>query len=101
MITQTLSAESLENLPEAISIASSLRELAIYRGKPLEIVRTMAGEMGDGISPREAIIHLIKGLGENRRIAIELPLDLDEESLSRMFVYALVSTGVGRPLAQA
>jgi hypothetical protein len=101
MILQTVNAESLENLPEAICIASSLQELAIYRGKPLEIVRTMAREMGVGVSPREAIMHLIRGLGENRRIAIELPLDLDEDSLSRMFVYALVSTGVGRPLAQA
>lgn len=101
MILQTLSSEALENLPEAICISSSLKELTIYRGKPLEIVRTMASEMGVGVSPREAIRYLIKGLGENRRISIELPLNLDEDSLSRMFVYALVSTGVGRPLAQA
>jgi hypothetical protein len=101
MTLQTVSTESLENLPEAICIASTLKELSIYRGKPLDIVRTMAREMGANVSPRAAIRHLLKGLGENRKITIELPLDIDEDCLSRMFVYALLHTGVGKPLAQA
>jgi hypothetical protein len=101
----SLSHETVDlrhGLPRAIWIHQE-PEPAIYRGCPLEMVRAMAEEMNPCLPPRDAIAALLGGLARNRRIHINLHgvEQLSEEGAAQMFVYALLDTGIARPLPQA
>ncbi len=89
-----------ESLPDAIWMPSG-SDLAIYRGSPLEMVRSMAAEMGDDITVRDAVRHLVGGLLESRQILLRLDYRKSEDELAKSFVGLLVLSGVGRPIPQA
>lgn len=91
-----------QSLPRAIWIHAR-PEPSVYRGTPLDMVRTMAAEMEPQLSPRDAIVALLGGLSRNRRIHINLHGlgTLNDEGAAQMFVYALLDTGIARPLPQA
>jgi hypothetical protein len=93
--------DTTQRLPQAIWIPS-VPEPAVYRGDPLEIVQAMADEMGD-ISARDAIDLLIDELAFSRKVVINLhnPESLPDEGIAHLFVYALLDTGIARPLPQA
>ena len=90
----------IDALPEAIWIAGEEQTTSIYRGTPTEIVKAMASEMGD-ISIHGAVQQLCSALAQNRRVGIHLPLDLPEEQLAGLFVYALLDTRLAKPMARA
>jgi hypothetical protein len=93
--------DTSQALPRAIWIPTH-PEPAVYRGVPLEMVRAMADEMGD-ISTRDAIDLLVDELAFSRKILIDLcnSDELPEEGIAHLFVYALLDTGIARPLPQA
>ena len=61
----------------------------------------MASGMGEGVTIRQAVKTLISALTKDRRLAIELPEGVPEDRLARLFIYALLETKLGRPMAQA
>lgn len=102
MIPAPVSETALQTLPDAIWIASKSGDLSIYRGTPLEIVRVMAAEMGDGVSIRSAVRQILAALSKSRGIRVQLVTKgLSDEVLARLFVYVLLNTGVGRVMARA
>ena len=97
---KTLQAK-IEALPAAIWIAGEEQTTSIYRGTPTEIVEAMASEMGDGLSVRSAVQQLCSALAQNRRVGIRIPLDLPDDQLAGLFVYALLDTRLAKPMARA
>lgn len=71
-----------------------------YQGSPLEMVKAMADEMKPGLSPHEAIDHLLSTLADSRRVRIRLPEGSDEFR-AQSFVAALLVSGIARPMASA
>jgi hypothetical protein len=61
----------------------------------------MAREMGEGVTLREAVDRLCAALAASRRVAIGLPDDVPDDTLARLFVFALLDTGLAKPMAQA
>lgn len=90
----------LGRLPAAIWIPAGGSEPAFYRGSPLEMVRSMAEET-DAPTLTAAVGVILAGLARNRRIVIRLPGGLSDESLARLFVFALLETGIGKPMPSA
>ena len=90
----------IDMLPASIWIPGDT-EPSIYRGTPTEIVNAMAVEMGGGFSLRDTVARLCSALAQNRRIGIHIPLDLPDEQLAGLFVYALLDTKLARPMASA
>ena len=88
------------DFPTAIFVPGGEEHFHIFRGKPYEMVSTMAQEMGEDSIPVAIGIALLT-LALHRRVLIELPTDLDDRALSAFFVYALLDTKIARPLAQA
>lgn len=101
MSTLSVNPDALERLPAAIWLPRGKGSVVIYRGSPLEIVRTMAAEMGEGVTIRQAVRKLLVKLTEDRRIGIELPEGLPEDRLAKLFIHALLKTGLGREMAKA
>jgi hypothetical protein len=100
MNTTPLSLEALQALPKAIWMPG--HPPSIYRGSPLEMVHAMAKEMeSSDLSVRETIQAILSGLLMNRRLFIALPNVKSDETLARLFVYALLGTGVGRKIPTA
>ena len=91
---------ALSKLPHAIWIPAGGNEPAFYRGSPLEIVQEMADDM-QAPSLEAAVGVILEGLAKNRRVTILLPKGLQDEALSRIFIYALLETGVGREMPKA
>lgn len=100
MIPTTVPIEALQAIPEAIWMTKG-NELYLYRGSPLEIVQTMAAEMGDDVTVYEAVRHILIGLKDKWNITIHLPEGLTDEGLSRIFLYAILDRGVGRAMPRA
>lgn len=99
MIPTLVPIESLKTLPRAIW-ASGGRSPSIYRGSPLEMVRTMASEMVPFDLPsRYVILAILSGLKRNRGIDIRLPNVCNDEEFAALFVYALLDRGICRPIA--
>lgn len=94
------SPPNIAHLPAAIWILAGGSMPAFYRGSPLEMVRSMAEEM-DAPSLEVAVGTILAGLAKNRRVTIKLPPGLPDEKLSRLFVFALLETGVGKPMPSA
>ena len=44
---------------------------------------------------------LCSALAQNRRVGIRIPLDLPDDQLAGLFVYALLDTKLARPMAAA
>jgi hypothetical protein len=101
MTSRVVGKESLANLPKAIWLALGPKELLIYRGEPLEILHGIACGMGLNVSVREAIETLSEAILEKRRVSIEMPDGITDEALAKLFIFALIDTGIGKPLAQA
>lgn len=89
--------EVLESLPEGLWMPCLEGPPSIYRGKPLEVLRLMAEEVGECDLER-AVDKILQNLARHRRFTIRLPSGLSEESLSQLFVYSLLSTGILREL---
>ena len=87
------------DLPDAIWLPG--RSPSVYSGTPLEMVASMATEMGADLSTREAIEHLLAALAENRDVVIGLPAQAADEDLARLFVIALLESGLARTMAAA
>ena len=88
-----------ERLPHAIWMPGG-DEICVYRGSPVEMVGSMAQEMGVE-SPREAVVRLLHGLSKSRGINIGLPANATDERLSALFVYALLDTRLARVVPTA
>jgi hypothetical protein len=86
-------------LPEAIWIPG--RSPSVYVGTPFEMVRSMAAEMGEDVTVRDAVELLLHALAENRRLIIGLPANVPVEDLTRLFVTALLDTGLAKTMAAA
>ena len=74
---------------------------SVYRGSPEEMVSSMAREMGDGVTLREAVERICAGLAAYRRVVIGLPDDVADDTLARLFVFALLDTGMARTVPDA
>jgi hypothetical protein len=74
---------------------------SVYSGSPAEMVASMAAEMGRDVTLREAVRRLCAGLAAYRKVVIGLPEDVSDETLARLFVFALLDTRVARPMADA
>ena len=72
----------------------------LYNGTALEMVQQMADEMGEEISPDQAIYILTCALAYHRQIYIGLP-DVPVDDLAFLFIHALLDQGVGQPLVSA
>lgn len=91
--------EKIAALPASIWVPGE--EPSIYRGNPMEIVSAMAAELGADISVRDAVKQICMALAQNRNVGIRLPLDLPDEQLAGLFVYALLDTRLAKPMAMA
>ena len=65
------------------------------------MVVTMSVEMDADLSIRETIRLLLKALAENRKVVIGLPAEAPDEDLSRLFITALLDSGLARTMAAA
>lgn len=74
---------------------------SVYHGSPEEMVEEMAREMGDGVTVREAVERLCGALAAYRRVVIGLPEDVPDDTLARLFVFALLDTKLAKPMAAA
>lgn len=90
----------IDTLPASIWMPGDT-EPSIYRGTPMEIVTAMASELGEGTSVRDAVKQICSALAQNRRVGIRIPLDLPDEQLAGLFVYALLDTRLAKPMAMA
>ncbi len=91
-------------LPRAIWIRAGKIPF-LYRGSPEEMVASMAKEIDDDCSVREALDLLVFALEESRGIDIRLP-DTDDESIPsevfcQLFIEALLRSGIARALSPA
>ena len=92
--------EKIAALPASIWVPGE--EPSIYRGTPMEIgSAAMAAELGADISVRDAVKQICMALAQNRNVGIRLPLDLPDEQLAGLFVYALLDTRLAKPMAMA
>lgn len=97
---KSVSAKAMEALPTAIWIPVNGMDPVFYRGSPLEMVQEMASDMKE-VDLHVAVKKILAGLAEHRRVTIQFPEGLPDEALSRLFVYALLATGIGRPMPLA
>jgi len=94
----------MAGLPEAIWIPSpgSSALPKVYRGSPVEIVEAMASKAKPKKrTVRSAVKYLVMSIAKTRKVEIHLPGGLDEDELAGLFVFALLDTGLGKPLPQA
>jgi hypothetical protein len=96
---KNISEGKLKALPQAIWIPGS--PPSVYQGSPSEMVSAMAAEMGDDVGLREAVDQLCAALAAYRRVVIGLPADVEDDTLARLFVFALLDTGMAKPMAAA
>lgn len=99
MRVNAVDPNALVNLPRTIWMAGQ-SDISVYRGSPLEMVHQMAAEMGSA-SVHETVGVLLTSLYRNRGVLIAIPEDAPDEVLSALFVFALLNTGVGHPMAQS
>ncbi len=92
-----IAPDALKRLPGAISMALG-NHLSVYHGRPIDMVRQMASEMGEGMSVHAAVGTLLTALYRNRGILIAIPEDAPEEIVAALFVHALIDSGVSRPV---
>ena len=92
---------NLDSLPTAICVpAGPEKHFHLYRGSPTEMVAVMAEEMGSK-SIETTVRDILLAIALHRRIVIRLPEGLDEETLSAVFVCALLDTKIARPVPLA
>jgi hypothetical protein len=97
-----INSVTLRALPQTIWMpASPGAEPSVYHGSPAEMVASMAEEMGDGVGVREAVDRLCAALALYRRVVIGLPEDVTDDRLAQLFVFALLDTGMAKPMADA
>jgi hypothetical protein len=94
-----ISEGKLRALPQSIWMPGE--PPSVYHGSPTEMVASMAAEMGDGVGVREAVDRLCAALAAYRRVVIGLPDDVEDDTLARLFVFALLDTGMAKPMAAA
>lgn len=98
----TALATPTATIPDSIWMPGG-EEPSVYRGSPLEMVRTMASEMGLAEDTRSAVTSLLDALASNRHVKITIrgSNHLDERTLAQAFVQALLVSGLARPLPHA
>jgi hypothetical protein len=94
-----INSVTLRALPQAIWMPG--KPPSIYHGSPAEMVASMAQEMGDGVGVREAVERLCAALALYRRVVIGLPEDVTDDRLAQLFVFALLDTGMAKPVPDA
>lgn len=92
-------ANGKETLPRSVWIPSG--SFRIYRGSPVQMVQEMAGDESPTCSVKETLRKLTEGLAKNRRLIIQLPWSEPEETLSALFVYALLQERIMKPAPTA
>src|SRR5271155_1681899 len=97
MKAHAVDAEALKSLPDAISVERA-RQVYVYHGTPVEMVRQMASEMGPNVTVHNAIGTLLTALYRNRGVLIAIPEDAPEEIVAAVFVHALLDTGIFKPI---
>lgn len=102
MMLTSPTSEQLASLPHAMWVNLGKRML-LCRGEPTDIVRGLAKEMGLPASRkiRPLLVALSEALAQNVRLLIELEDNVPPAKLAPLFVHALLTTGIGRPMAQA
>lgn len=94
-----IDSKHLRALPQSIWLPGE--PPSVYRGSPEEMVNAMAREMGEDVTIREAVNRLCAALAAYRRVVIGLPEDVPDDTLARLFVFALLDMGMAKPLAAA
>ncbi len=94
-----LNSETLRALPRSIWMPGE--PPSVYHGSPAEMVASMAREMGDDVTVREAVERICAALATYRKVVIGLPEDVPDDTLARLFVFALLDTGMARRLPDA
>ncbi len=99
---KAISEGELRDLPQSIWIPAREGEApSVYHGSPAEMVASMAREMGEDMSVRETVDRLCAALAAYRRVVIGLPNDVEDDTYARLFVFALLDTGMARPMPDA
>lgn len=88
MIPTFCNTKLSDPLPKAIWIPSD--SYRIYRGTPVEMILEMVEEPGP-FSVRKALEKLIEGFAKSRNLVIQLPWKESEETLSMLFLHALLT----------
>jgi hypothetical protein len=96
---KNISERRLRALPQSIWMPGA--PPSVYRGSPAEMVASMAAEMDPGMGVRETVDRLCAALAAYRRVVIGLPDDVEDDTLARLFVFALLDTGMAKPMADA
>jgi len=87
-------------IPQALWFKGLQTEPVVYQGTPVEMVCTMAKEMGPCITPHDCIDFLCRHLARTRRLYIRVP-DAPIEIRANIFIRSLLATNVALPLASA
>lgn len=100
MNTTTITQTSLQELPGVIWMPGD--PPSMYRGSPLDMVKAMGEEMEPkDLAPREVIETLVAGLLRGRGVYIALPNVKSDETLARLFIFALLDLKIGKRMAAA
>ncbi len=73
----------------------------VYRGTPVEMVKQMASEMGDGVTANQAMDALLEGLARSGRLRLRIVGDPPENIRAGIFVYSLLQHGICHPMPAA
>jgi len=91
-------AKLTDPLPRAIWIPSG--SYRIYRGSPAEMILEMA-EAPSPLTVRQALQKLTDGFAKSRKLVIQLPWKESDDTLSTLFLHALMDLGIGRAAPSA
>lgn len=92
-----------KELPSAIWMPNfALSRLPnVYQGTPLEMVATMAGEMNEQVGVHDALDLAIRFLQDQRGVSIKIASEAPEDVRAKMFIHALLASGIAQPMAKA
>lgn len=95
--------DASETLPSAIWMPTFAHSRLpnVYQGSPLEMVVAMADEMGEHLGVHDSLDLAIQFLKEQRGIKITISSEAPEDKRAKMFIHALLISGVAQPMAKA
>jgi hypothetical protein len=98
-MTKEIDSATLRALPQAIWLPGE--PPSVYHGSPAEMVAEMAREMGTNVTVREAVERLCAAIATYQHVVIAIPGDVPDDTLARLFVFALLDTGMAKRVPSA
>jgi hypothetical protein len=86
-------ATGKEKLP--LSVWAHSDDFYIYRGQPSQMILEMTA--GNELTVRQALQVLVPQLAKKQGLHIELPWDQSDDTLSALFIQALLMVGLIKP----